>query len=182
MNTVKEEESLTADSGESTAGEDDFNPFGNSGSEDEGNVLSTLYVSLKKNPRIRPENTLASWRNEEITRKIAKKKLTSKARRGSVFPFPSLSEQGKKTIVSLQSRDAAWKSNPLNGSSIRGRFSQVRAVLKNVKRKILVVLYICCLVIQALHLLVWNVICLVAQTRRKEAKGRENGCRFRPFI
>ena len=48
MNTVKEEESLTADSGESTAGEDDFNPFGNSGSEDEGNVLSTLYLSLKK--------------------------------------------------------------------------------------------------------------------------------------
>ena len=39
MNTVKEEESLTADSGESTAGEDDFNPFGNSGSEDEGSVL-----------------------------------------------------------------------------------------------------------------------------------------------
>ncbi|XP_067030467.1 protein strawberry notch homolog 1-like isoform X2 [Acropora muricata] len=35
MNTVKEEESLTADSGESTAGEDDFNTFGNSGSEDE---------------------------------------------------------------------------------------------------------------------------------------------------
>ncbi|XP_044173977.1 protein strawberry notch homolog 1-like [Acropora millepora] len=35
MNTVKEEESLTADSGESTAGGDDFNPFGNSGSEDE---------------------------------------------------------------------------------------------------------------------------------------------------
>ncbi|XP_067030449.1 protein strawberry notch homolog 1-like isoform X1 [Acropora muricata] len=35
MNTVKEEESLTADSSESTAGEDDFNPFGNSGSEDE---------------------------------------------------------------------------------------------------------------------------------------------------
>ncbi|KAK2547884.1 Protein strawberry notch-like protein 1 [Acropora cervicornis] len=35
MNTVKEEEILTADSGESTAGEDDFNPFGNSGSEDE---------------------------------------------------------------------------------------------------------------------------------------------------
>ena len=61
MNTIKEEESLTADSGESTAGEDDFNPFGNSGSEDEGNVLSTLYfISLKKNPRIRPENTLAS--------------------------------------------------------------------------------------------------------------------------
>ena len=29
MNTVKEEESLTADSGKSTAGEDDFNPFGN---------------------------------------------------------------------------------------------------------------------------------------------------------
>ena len=49
MNTVKEEESLTADSGESTAGEDDFNPFGNSGSEDEGNVLSILYfISLKK--------------------------------------------------------------------------------------------------------------------------------------
>ena len=48
MNTVKEEEILTADSGESTAGEDDFNPFGNSGSEDEGNVLSTLYLSLKK--------------------------------------------------------------------------------------------------------------------------------------
>ena len=48
MNTVKEEESLTTDSGESTAGEDDFNPFGNSGSEDEGNVLSTLYLSLKK--------------------------------------------------------------------------------------------------------------------------------------
>ena len=48
MNTVKEEESLTADSGESTAGEDDFNPFGNSGSEDEGNVLPTLYLSLKK--------------------------------------------------------------------------------------------------------------------------------------
>ena len=44
---VKEEEILTADSGESTAGEDDFNPFGNSGSEDEGNVLSTLYLSLK---------------------------------------------------------------------------------------------------------------------------------------
>ena len=61
MNTVKEEESLTADSGESTAGEDDFNPFGNSGSEDEGNVLPILYfISLKKNPRIRPENTLAS--------------------------------------------------------------------------------------------------------------------------
>ena len=61
MNTIKEEESLTADSGESTAGEDDFNPFGNSGSEDEGNVLSTLYfIRLKKNPRIRPENTLAS--------------------------------------------------------------------------------------------------------------------------
>ena len=49
MYTVKEEESLTADSGESTAGEDDFNPFGNSGSEDEGNVLSILYfISLKK--------------------------------------------------------------------------------------------------------------------------------------
>ena len=49
MNTVKEEESLTADSGESTAGEDDFNPFENSGSEDEGNVLSTrLYLSLNK--------------------------------------------------------------------------------------------------------------------------------------
>ena len=42
MNTVKEEESLTADSGESTAGEDDFNPFGNSGSEDEGKILSSL--------------------------------------------------------------------------------------------------------------------------------------------
>ena len=39
MTSVKEEEILTADSGESTAGEDDFNPFGNSGSEDEGNVL-----------------------------------------------------------------------------------------------------------------------------------------------
>ncbi|XP_067030451.1 protein strawberry notch homolog 1-like isoform X3 [Acropora muricata] len=38
MNTVKEEESLTADSSESTAGEDDFNPFGNSGSEDEGHL------------------------------------------------------------------------------------------------------------------------------------------------
>ena len=49
MNTVKEEESLIADSGESTAGEDDFNPFGNSGSEDEDNVLSILYfISLKK--------------------------------------------------------------------------------------------------------------------------------------
>ena len=48
MTTVKEEEILTADSGESTAGEDDFNPFGNSGSEDEGNVLSTLYLRLKK--------------------------------------------------------------------------------------------------------------------------------------
>ena len=47
MTIVKEEEILTADSGESTAGEDDFNPFGNSGSEDEGNVLSTLYLSLK---------------------------------------------------------------------------------------------------------------------------------------
>ena len=43
MTSVKEEEILTADSGESTAGEDDFNPFGNSGSEDEGNVFSTLY-------------------------------------------------------------------------------------------------------------------------------------------
>ena len=29
MTSVKEEEILTADSGESTAGEDDFNPFGN---------------------------------------------------------------------------------------------------------------------------------------------------------
>ena len=48
MNTVKEEENLTADSGESTAGEDDFNPFGNSRSKDEGNVLSTLYLGLKK--------------------------------------------------------------------------------------------------------------------------------------
>ena len=48
MNTVKEEESLTADSGESTAGDDDFNPFGNSRSEDEGNVFSTLCLSLRK--------------------------------------------------------------------------------------------------------------------------------------
>ena len=47
MNTVKEEAILTADSGESTAGEDDFNPFGNTESEDEGNVLSILYLSLK---------------------------------------------------------------------------------------------------------------------------------------
>ena len=47
MTTVKEEEILTADSGESTAREDDFNPFGNSRSEDEGNKLSTLYLSLK---------------------------------------------------------------------------------------------------------------------------------------
>ena len=60
MTTVKEEEILTADSGESTAGEDDFNPFENSGSEDEGNVLSTLYLRLKNNPRIGPENALAS--------------------------------------------------------------------------------------------------------------------------
>ena len=59
MNTVKEEESLTADSGERTAGEDDFNPFGNSGSEDEDNVVLSL-LNSKKNPRIRPENTLAS--------------------------------------------------------------------------------------------------------------------------
>ena len=48
MTSVKEEEILTADSGESTAGEDDFNPFGNSGSEDEGNVFSTLYLRLKE--------------------------------------------------------------------------------------------------------------------------------------
>ena len=48
MTTVKEEEILTADSGESTAREDDFNPFGNSRSEDEGNKLSTLYLSQKK--------------------------------------------------------------------------------------------------------------------------------------
>ena len=47
MTSVKEE-ILTADSGESTAGEDDFNPFGNSGSEDEGNVFSTLYLRLKE--------------------------------------------------------------------------------------------------------------------------------------
>ena len=44
ITTVKEEEILTGDSGESAAGEDDFNPFGNSGSEDEGNMLSTLYL------------------------------------------------------------------------------------------------------------------------------------------
>ena len=48
MTSVKEEEILTADSGESTAGEDDFNPFENSGSEDEGNVFSTLYLRLKE--------------------------------------------------------------------------------------------------------------------------------------
>ena len=60
ITTVKEEEIRTADSGESTAGEDDFNPFGNSGSEDEGNVLLTLYLRLKNNPRIGPENALAS--------------------------------------------------------------------------------------------------------------------------
>ena len=48
MTSVKEEEILIADSGESTAGEDDFNPFGNSGSEDEGNVFSTLYLRLKE--------------------------------------------------------------------------------------------------------------------------------------
>ena len=64
MTTVKEEEILTADSGESTAGEDDFNPFGNSGSEDEGNVLSTLYLRLTKNPRIRPKNTLSCIETE----------------------------------------------------------------------------------------------------------------------
>ena len=61
ITSVKEEEILTADSGESTAGEDDFNPFGNSGSEDESNVLSTPYLRLTKNPRIRPENTLACF-------------------------------------------------------------------------------------------------------------------------
>ena len=47
MTSVKEE-ILTADSVESTAGEDDFNPFGNSGSEDEGNVFSTLNLRLKE--------------------------------------------------------------------------------------------------------------------------------------
>ena len=46
--TSVEEEILTADSGESTAGEDDFNPFENLGSEDEGNVFSTLYLRLKE--------------------------------------------------------------------------------------------------------------------------------------
>ena len=60
MNTVKEEESLTADSGESTAGEDDFNPFGNSGSEDEGNVLSTLYLESGLRTLLLPDKTKKS--------------------------------------------------------------------------------------------------------------------------
>ena len=107
MKTVKEEESLTADSGESTAGEDDFNPFGNMGSEDEGNVLFTLYLSLKKIQESGLRIFLLPDKTKKSRVKSLKKKLTSKARRGSVLPSPFLSEQGKKTIASLQSRDAA---------------------------------------------------------------------------
>lgn len=46
--SVKEEESVTADSDQSTAGEDDFNPFGNSGSEDED---PWLHRKSKKNSK-----------------------------------------------------------------------------------------------------------------------------------
>ena len=40
-NIVKEEQTLVAepDSDDSSAGEEDFNPFGNSGSEDEGIII-----------------------------------------------------------------------------------------------------------------------------------------------
>ena len=44
-NIVKEDQTLVAepDSDDSSAGEEDFNPFGNSGSEDEG-IIACLYI------------------------------------------------------------------------------------------------------------------------------------------
>lgn len=44
-NIVKEEQSLAADpvSDDSSAGEEDFNPFGNSGSEDEGIIVIACF-------------------------------------------------------------------------------------------------------------------------------------------
>ena len=43
-NSIKEETIQVAESDDSSAGEDDFNPFGNSGSEDEGKFFQACIL------------------------------------------------------------------------------------------------------------------------------------------